>query len=267
MLTTLALLTTLSLSPNQADQLSLANVRTTYGALGIVRADNKVLPGDQVFVTFDIEGITVDPASGKVLYSMLTEILDGKDKLLHKQEPRDLETINALGGSTVPAFVQLECGLDQEPGEYRVRVTVTDRTAKKSVSMSRSFQVLKPDFGIVRLTATPDQEGQALTAVFGAGQSLWVHCSLVGFGRDKAKGQPDATIELRVLDEKGKPTLTQPFAGQINKDVPAAARGVPVQFLVALNRPGKFTVEIKATDQVAKKTSTLSFPLQVLPSK
>jgi hypothetical protein len=31
-----------------------------------------------------------------------------------------------------------------------------------------------------------------------------------------------------------------------------------------LNRPGKFTIEITATDNLTKKKSTLTFPLTVL---
>jgi hypothetical protein len=264
---TLALLAALSLGPHQAGPLTLTNVRATHGSLGPVRADNKVLPGDSVFLAFDIEGITVDPATGKVSYSMLTEIFDGKDKLLFKRDPQDQETINALGGNSVPAFVHLDCGLDQAPGEYVVKVTVTDRTAKRNASLSRKFQVLPRDFGLVRLATTTDVEGNAPAAVFGVGQALHVSCSVVSFERDKAKEQPDVTVELRVLDDKGKPVLTQPFTGQVNKDVPSNLRGLPLQFLVSLNRPGKFTVALKATDHLSKKTATLSFPLTVLPAK
>jgi hypothetical protein len=50
---------------------------------------------------------------------------------------------------------------------------------------------------------------------------------------------------------------------QVNKDVPDNLPMVPMQFMLSLNRPGKFTVELTATDQVAKKTTKLSFPLTV----
>src|SRR5262249_27932682 len=139
--------------------------------------------------------------------------------------------------------------------------------AKRSASLSRKFQVVPKDFGIVRLTTTTDAEGNAPAAVFGVGQALYVNCSPVSFERDKVKGQPDVTVELSILDDKGKPVLTRPFIGQVNKDVPSSFRGLPMQFLVSLNRPGKFTVALKATDHVSKKNATLSFPLTVLPAK
>ena len=45
--------------------------------------------------------------------------------------------------------------------------------------------------------------------------------AVVGFGRDGAAQQPNVALELRVLDENGKPTTAKPFGGTIDKDVPA----------------------------------------------
>src|SRR5262249_17611418 len=110
----------------QNDGLALSNVRTTYGAPGVVRDNNKLLPGDHVYVSFDIEGITVS-RDGKVPYSMSTEVLDGDGKTLFRQDPRDLEVVNGLGGSTVPAFTHLDVGVNAKPGKYTLKTTVTDR--------------------------------------------------------------------------------------------------------------------------------------------
>lgn len=41
----------------------------------------------------------------------------------------------------------------------------------------------------------------------------------------------------------------------------------PGQFVLPLNRAGKFTIELKATDLLSNKTSQVSFPLTVLESK
>jgi hypothetical protein len=42
---------------------------------------------------------------------------------------------------------------------------------------------------------------------------------------------------------------------------------VPVQFYLLLNRPGKFTVELTATDLIANKTDKSVFPLTVHPAR
>ncbi|MBL8794458.1 MAG: hypothetical protein JNM56_11175 [Planctomycetia bacterium] len=262
MLTTLALLTLLQLPPAQAGTLSLTGARVSHGVSGPTRADTKVLPGDRLCVTFDIDGITVD-ANGKVLYSVATEVADAKGKVIFRQPPRDLETINSLGGSKLPAFAQVDIGLEQPAGDYTLTVNVTDRANKKSQSLSQKFTVLPKGFGIIHLTTTADPDAEVPANLLGAGQSLWVNYAVVGFGRDTAKKQPNATMTLRVLDEKGKPTLAQPFTGTVDKDVPANATALPVQFLLSLNRPGKFTVEVTASCKHTGKTVTQSFPINV----
>src|SRR5262249_18166525 len=235
-----------------------------YGAPGITRPDNKLLPGDHVYVSFDIEGITVAD-DGKVLYSMTTEVLDGNGKSLFREDPRDLEVVNALGGNTVPAFTQMDVGLQAKPGKYTIKCTVTDRANKKSQSLSREFEVQDKQFGLARLTTTRDHEARVPTSTFATGESLWVNCSVVEFQR--AGKQPKVNVEMRVLDAAGKPVLDKVFVGQIDKDVPETALSVPVQFLVPLNRAGQFQIALKAIDQVGNKTAELKFPITVQQSK
>jgi hypothetical protein len=129
--------------------------------------------------------------------------------------------------------------------------------------LTQKFEALRPDFGLVRLSGTGDAEGQVPAGALCAGQSLWVNGAVVGFRRGGAAQQPNVSLELRVVDEKGKPTMAKPFGGTIDKDVPTKDTALPIQFLVSLNRPGKFTVEVKATDQIAGKTVAQSFPITV----
>ncbi|MCI0457544.1 MAG: hypothetical protein L0Z62_11315 [Gemmataceae bacterium] len=265
MWSTLALVAAAGLALGQSQALRLTNIRSTYGIQGITRPGTTLLPGDRLVLTFHIEGMSVDE-TGKAQYSMATEVRDGQGKVRFGQEPRPLEAIAALGGTTLPAYVQLDVGLDQAPGEYTVQVTVTDRTAQRSQSLSRKFQVLPRAFGLVRLTTTGDPEAPISRPIFTAGESAWVNGNIVGFARDKNGGHPHVSVELRVLDEKGKPTLARSFQGEIKEDVPSGALSLPVHFLLALNRPGKFTVQLKATDRAAQKTAELSFPLTVLPA-
>jgi hypothetical protein len=261
MLMTLPLMAALSLAPSQAGGLTLADARVTHGLLGPTRKDTKFLPGDGLYLSFTIRGITAD-ANGKVLYSIGTEVTDSAGKAVFRQLPQDREAINALGGDQLPAYAQVAVGLQQPAGEYTLKVTVTDRANKQSQTLTQKFEVLRPDFGLVRLSGTADAEGQVPAGALCAGGSLWVNGAVVGFQRGGA-GQPNVSLELRVLDENGKPTMAKPLAGTIDKDVPANDTSLPIQFLVSLNRPGKFTVEVKATDQLARKTATRSFPITV----
>jgi hypothetical protein len=265
MLMTLPLLAALVATPGQPGGLTLTDARLTHGVLGPTRGDAKFLPGDTLFLTFTIDGITAD-ADGKVLYSIGTEVTDGGGKSVFKQPAQDRQAINALGGNQMPAFAQVAIGQMMPPGAYTLNVTVTDGATKKSQTLSQKFDVLKPDFGLVRLSTSADADGQVPAAALVAGQSLWVHGAVVGFQRGADK-QPNVKLELTVKDDAGKPTLAKPFGGTINKDVPPNDISLPIQFLVSLNRPGKFTVEIKTTDQMSNKSVTQSFPITVNPAK
>jgi hypothetical protein len=266
MLGTLAFLAALPLATAQGNALTLSDARATHGILGPARADSKLLPGDSLFLTFVIDGLKADDA-GKVQYSIGTEVTDGQGKSVFRQPPRDQEAVNALGGGRVPAFAQVDVGPDQAAGEYTLKVTVTDRAGGGSQTLTHKCQVLDKALGVVRLTTTCDPEGQLPAGLLGPGQSLYVNGAVVGFARDNATKQPNVDVELRVLDDQGKPTVAKPFGGTIKENVPAKATSLPVQFHLGLNRPGKFTVEVKATDRVANKTFTQTFPLTVLSPK
>src|SRR2546421_9872660 len=99
MLTTLALSMALSLAPGQGGTLKLTNDRATYGQLGATRPDFKFLPGDLFFFHFDIENLQMDK-EGKVQYSISMSATDTNGKSIFKQDPRDMEMVNYLGGTS-----------------------------------------------------------------------------------------------------------------------------------------------------------------------
>ena len=90
----------------------------------------------------------------------------------------------------------------------------------------------------------------------GAGEGLWLTFGVVGFDRGGEAKQPDLTFEMRILDEAGKPTRTKPLTLQVNKDVPPDAALAPGQFFLSLNRSGKFTIELTATDKVSGRRAS-----------
>jgi hypothetical protein len=253
--------------PGQTGDLELNNVRATYGLLGAPRPDNKILPGDVYYVAFDIDNVKVDD-TGKVLYSMGMEVLDSRNKTQFKQDPRDLEGFNSLGGGHLPAFANVDIGLDQPPGEYNLRVTVSDRTSKKTKSFQQKFEVLPRQFGLVRVRLTGDAAGTVDSANFGvAGQTLWLQCFGVGFERGGAKKEPDVALEMQVLDEAGNPVAPKPKTGEV-KELPKDTTVFPIgPEPLALNRAGKFTIKLKATDRIGKKSFERSFPLTVVEAK
>jgi len=267
MWTTLACVAALSLAPSQGGTLTLKNPIITYGTLGAVRSSSEYLPGDVFFVSFDIDNVKVDE-TGKVLYSMQMEVTEDKtSKVWFKQAPQDMEAINALGGTTVPAFAHVNIGLDQPAGAYTMTVTVKDRVAKAEQKLSRKFEVKPMKFGLVRLqlsylqTDTPERYPAPPLGV--PGQMVYVNFVAVGFMRN-AKKIPELEVQMVVKDEKGKPTLAKPPGGKAGAEITENFRAAPMQFGLVMNRSGKFTVELTATDKLSGQSSTLTFPLTVI---
>lgn len=254
-------------APGQAGGLKLANVRTAYGMLGPTRTDAKLFPGDSLFVLFDLEGVKAD-AEGKILYSIGLEVSDAAGKVLFKQEPRNLEALNALGGNRLPAHAHIDIGVDQPAGSYTLKVAAADRAAKANQTLTQKFEVLPRALALVRLRLTSDPEGEIPAPAVGVtGEALHINCGVVGFERDKTKKQPNVSVEMRVLDEAGKPTLANPFTGVVSDNVTEKALGIPVGFKLPLNRTGKYQIEVRATDQLSKKTAVLTFPYTVIEVK
>jgi hypothetical protein len=262
MWTTLALAAALGAAPAQAGELTLTRVRSTHGVMGPTRAEDKLLPGDTLVVCFDIGGMVADER-GKVAYSMGLEVTDAEGKSLFTQEPANLEATASLGGDTIPAFARLDIGLSQPAGEHTLKVTVLDRATGRKGTLTRKFTVLPKGFGLVRLAVTADAEGSIPAPVFGSGGTAFVQFGTVGFGRDKDSKQPSLRYSVRVLDADGKPT-TKERTTEVTKDVPANFLAVPMSFPVSLNRAGKFTVELTATDATSGQPAKLTFPLNVL---
>jgi hypothetical protein len=266
------LTTALHLAPAQAGTLELKNVRVTYGVLGQERKDVKELvPGDIFNVAFDIEGLQVGE-TGQVLYRMGMELIKaGKKEPEFRQEPRDLEANNTLGSARVPAFARTTVGLDTPPGEYTLKVTITDRAAKQKQELTRSFTVVPPRLGIVQISlfAYSDNKGAAMPAppLGVPGQAVLLHFAVVGFGLDKDKMQPNVVTELTILDEAGKPVLAKPFSGTTQEVSAQYKKILPMDFPIQLNRSGKFKVHMKVTDKLANKTAEQTLDLTVVEQK
>src|SRR5438132_7801989 len=190
---TLALVSALNLAPAQAGQLSLTNPRVTYGLFGAERKDPvKLVPGDSFVLSFDIENLQVT-ADGRVFYSMGMTLVDKAGKPYFKQEPSETEAHLALGGTSLPGNAEVLIGLDTPPGEYTLEVSITDRKAKVSKTVSKKFEVLPKDFALVRLQTKMVVGNSEVPAprIAVPGQEFFIGFYTMGFGWDKAKKQPN----------------------------------------------------------------------------
>src|SRR5438132_13188816 len=86
---TLAMTAALSLAPAQASELTLTNVRPTYGLHGPTRKDAdapKLRAPDAFVLTFEIEGLKVSE-DGRVQYSIGMEVTNKDGKVLYAEKP------------------------------------------------------------------------------------------------------------------------------------------------------------------------------------
>jgi hypothetical protein len=265
MWTSVALAALVSAPAQPAGGLELKNVRLTIGEHGPARPNNKLLPGDVLFIAFDIEGMTVGD-DGALKFVMAMEVTDAAGKPVIKQDPREVADFVPLRGSRVPARVFVTLGLDMEAGMYSCRVTVTDPAKKTSGNLTTKFEVIKRDFGIVAVYCSYDDAGSIMAPTTGqVGQTLVVQFTTASFKRDPKTKQPNVEFEFNVLDEKGQPTLLKPAKHTQNAGVPEDKEAFGMRFPMFLTRPGKFTFTVKATDKVGNKTATYSLPITSVP--
>jgi hypothetical protein len=266
MSTTLACLIALSLPAAKEGGLEIVNARPTYGYLGAARPRTGVLPGEIGHFSFDVKNMKKD-AKGLSSYGILVEGYDHQGKLAFKLGPHNATAQCYLGGDTLPCSAFLEIPPHMPPGDYVMKVTIEDRLAKQKVTHEVKGKVLPPGFGLVRVGTFGDRELKVPMPPLGVpGQSVYVAFSAVGFSRSK-DGQPDLQVSLKVLDDKKQPTMPEPLSGRIHAGIPADHLLVPMQFGITLNRPGQYTIELNATDQVSGKTSRVTFPLRVLATQ
>jgi hypothetical protein len=255
MYSTLALLAAVSLAPAQADSLELKNARFTQSVMGATRADNKFLAGDIAVLSFDAEGLQATDRH-KVRYAMGVELSrKGTAKPEFRQAPVDREAVCCLGGTRLPLHAVANIGTDTPPGNYVMKVTLNDRVGKGTAKVEREFEVLPTQLGFVRVGLSYNAE-QPAPPVAVPGQTLYLNFGLVGFALDKTTGQPDLTLNLRVLGADGKPTTAKSYTGDVRKVKEGFEAFMPFDPIAFhTHRTGEFRVVMSVTDNLTKKTA------------
>jgi hypothetical protein len=259
--TLLLALVACGLIPGSVQALELKNVRATCGPFGVPRLETKFLPGDVLFLHYDIEGLQIDPETGLAQYLVGMELFDSADKSIFKQKDTPAQVVAALGGTTLPGYASFYMGTDQKPGKYTAKISITDRVSEKKATYSYQFELIDKAFGFVQ---------PGVPSIGFVSQEIGLQFGIVGMAKNDKK-VPNVEVITRILDEKTeKPTLTKPVnIFYIPKDVPPEVKVetrdvVIVPVPVYLNRPGRFIVEVEALDQVTKKSIKARYPLNVV---
>src|SRR5580765_6595123 len=87
--------------PAGLSALELKNVRPSYGPLGAARTNTKCVPGDSLFMTYDIEGLKINPKTMRANYVTTLELVDSTGQVAFKKDtPNDVAP--QLGGNRMP---------------------------------------------------------------------------------------------------------------------------------------------------------------------
>jgi hypothetical protein len=253
------------LIPGLADAVEVSKPRSTYGGFaGATRSDAKFLPGDVLFLEYEVRGLTVGEKSGTVSYYSVLEFFDAAGKSISEKKNPKQELVLQLGGSSVPGDLNAVMGDDQKPGKYKIKLSVYDNNVKdgKPAVMEYPFELLKKEFGVVQVVAP----------AFGvAGGNHLLQFGLIELPLDK-NGDPSVDITFRVLDESSKKEVAKPVYMNYPKDMPDGVNLkkqnlAPVQFPMYLNRAGRYIVDVDIAEKLNKKNIKMQFPVNVIDFK
>ena len=252
------------LTPFASSAVDIKNQRVTHGPMGAKRADNKFLPGDYLFISFDLDGLIFDPKTGKATYQSILQLFEPKNEKPIFEKKTDNTVSAMLGGSRIPGDLHVIMGTDQKPGNYTVRLIIVDKNSKDTKNYAyfdHRFELMPSEFGLVGVTAP---------AVGFTGQHYVASFALVNMKLDaKNSNNPNVDVVMRVLDANGTQQMTPPITTNLPKEMPPnlnlqKENFVPMQFPIYLNRSGRFTIEIEAFDRLANRQTKLRYMLHVL---
>src|SRR5262245_51210312 len=144
MLATLTLATVTALAPAQAaGKLVIKNDRLTFGTYGQTRPDNKVLPGENIVLSYRVEGLKAQ-ADGKARFAAGYEIIKkGAAKPELKVAPVPRPVVLNLGGGMLATELAVPFGLDTANGKYLLKVNVEDPATGAKGTFSKEIEVVR----------------------------------------------------------------------------------------------------------------------------
>ena len=247
-------------------KLEIRNVQPSHGPLGPARASDDVYPLDEYGDRYQVAGIKPDK-DGKADLEIDVRLTNAQGKAVYDPKPASRRFDLSLGGDTVQTFGFVTFPEKAAPGEYKLAVTVRDKTSGESTGFERKLTLKPTEFRLVALRFTHDSEGKVP-----AGTTLLVgdmlHYQFKAIGFDRSQKKVSLVMRVQVLDADGKDVGAKPQEAKAEVTDPskaADARSATLGGQAAMNRAGDFKLKITVEDTVAKKTASFETLLRVLP--
>jgi hypothetical protein len=243
--------------PCSASAFEIKNVHPRYGISGAVRTEMKVHPGDSLFITYDLEGLKIDPKTRKAVYETALDVFSvaTKEKIFSKEDP--IETVPQFGGDQLPGDVKLNIGLNVPAGKYFARITVRDRNGMDVKESRVDFELLPKAFAIVGL----DAPSIGITNV-----RYKVSFALIdpAVGTDK---KTKVSLTCKILDDAGKGValpMSNDVSELLTKQMNEEGKIALLSLSLLPNRPGRFIIELTAQDAIGNQSAGIRYDLHVL---
>jgi hypothetical protein len=240
-------------------------VRLTYGPYGPPRPDNRVQPGEEIFLDLVARGAGKD-AQGNVDYSIAGELIDPHGQKRAELAPVPFRGPLAPGGSAFNGWTSFELASRQPPGEYRAKARVTDHISGRVVNFEHAVYVLKPEFGAVRLRLTHDKNGKLPAGSYlTIGQEFFIQMRIVNF--EHSDGRIQVSVAVSARDRDGKDTMLTPMKPlTIDQKVEDAFTYFDLSSgSLRTIMAGEIVITVELEDEIGGKKAKYELPVVIQP--
>ncbi len=228
------------------------------------RSDTIYLPGETLYLAFNIQGYTADRNS-RVKLAYTIDALDPSGapfvepnvgKVDTELSPQDAKWMPRVRFSpALPLFV--------ESGKYKFAIRVTDQISNKQASLEVPFQVRgrhvepSPTLVVRNFAFSREEDGEPLSvAAFRRGDVLWASFDMTGY-KIGDKNLLEVEYDLAVLNPEDKQIFKQPEPAREKGSTFYARRYVHAVFNLNLESnipPAEYTIALAVRDHLGHQT-------------
>jgi tetratricopeptide (TPR) repeat protein len=241
-------------------QPTVLSAEARYGRLGPPRKSWRYQPFDVLYAHLETAGFAAD-ADGRIN-------VDGTLEFLGSDGPAAPKKTFAFHDRPVDGRLPID--VLQEiiplPGDYRLRVSLHDRAGDVRLDWEQAVVIEPVSLAIVAPSYFRDADGKTpAPGVAKVGESLYLEFRVIGF--DRSQDRIDTAMNLQLIDEQGKPMLTEPVRSAVKTDDAAVVQKnqvVTYSAKLPLLRATQATVRVTVLDLIGGDAAKLELPLKII---
>ncbi|MBX7103930.1 MAG: hypothetical protein K1X57_07605 [Gemmataceae bacterium] len=240
--------------------LEIRNIQACHGPLGPARTRLEVTPLEEVVYRFVVAGLK-PAANGEFQFDIAYSMTDSTGKVVLSDTGRH-SVVAVMSGDATPATAAIQVGPTAPPGDYTLRVTVTDCNGGGDAHFSRrltckpgEFRAINPRFFHDAARTTPGPAGGL------AGQSIYLR--VLAAGPKWEAGKSSVALRVELTDLEGNTVSRQPVTTRREITEGGPFRGIGLETLLPLAKPGEYQIKLTVIDELARREDVITLPLTV----